>query len=397
MIDGKTCSRILIVTRNLPPLVGGMERLNWHVAKELGKVAEVRVIGPAGSTALAPAGIPVVEAPLAPSWRFLWVAHKLAKREARAWKPDVVLAGSGLTAPIALSAARTCNARPCVYVHGLDVAVRHPVYRALWLPAIRKASRVIANSSATAALCRAAGVASDRIGIVHPGVDLPPSAEGDDDRARDFRLRYGFEQRHLLLSVGRLSTRKGLIEFVSRALPEIVRRCPNVVLAVIGDAPRNALHAEAQTPQGIREAAERAGVGRHVEFLGSVSDVELEDAYQAARVHVFPIRKIPGDPEGFGMVAIEAAAHGLPTVAFAVGGVVDAVKEGVSGRLIREDDYAAFADGVLALLGADPRAMRDSCRDFALGFAWEQMGRQLFAQFDRALSGSKHNEVRNAE
>ncbi len=41
--------RILLITRNLPPLVGGMERLNWHMADELAKQAEVRVVGPSGS------------------------------------------------------------------------------------------------------------------------------------------------------------------------------------------------------------------------------------------------------------------------------------------------------------------------------------------------------------
>ncbi|HET6587310.1 MAG TPA: hypothetical protein VFG67_06005 [Oleiagrimonas sp.] len=60
----KPDSRILLITRNLPPLVGGMERLNWHMAEELAKVAEVRIIGPAGSAALAPPGVVVREAPL---------------------------------------------------------------------------------------------------------------------------------------------------------------------------------------------------------------------------------------------------------------------------------------------------------------------------------------------
>ena len=165
--------RILLVTRNLPPLVGGMERLNWHMAEELAKVAEVRVIGPQGSAAVAPAGIDVREAPLGPLWRFLLRALRLARREAASWKPDIVLAGSGLTAPLAWRAARACSANAAVYVHGLDVAVKHPLYRALWLPAIRRMQMVIANSQPTAALCRQIGVAAERIAIVHPGVELP--------------------------------------------------------------------------------------------------------------------------------------------------------------------------------------------------------------------------------
>ncbi len=381
--------RILIVTRNLPPLVGGMERLNWHMAEELSKVADVRIVGPEGSAALAPAGVMVREAPLKPLWKFLWRARSLARQEARHWNPDVVLAGSGLTAPIARSAARGCGARTAVYVHGLDVAVRHLVYRTICLPAIRHADRVIANSRATAQLCRGIGVDPARIGIVHPGVDLPdePLSPGEWDRGEDpglgdaarFRERHGLAARPLLLSVGRLSARKGLREFVAQALPRIVAARPDAMLLVVGDAPSQALHAETQTPASILAAAVAAGIGNHIRFLGKVPDEELLVLYRTADVHVFPIREIPGDPEGFGMVAVEAAAHGLPTVAFAAGGVVDAVAEAASGHLVEPDNYATFAETVVKTL-AEQEQLRSTCIDFARRFAWPTFGRKFAEQ-----------------
>lgn len=387
-------TRILLVTRNLPPLVGGMERLNWHMAEELAKVAEVRIVGPEGSAALAPVGIAVREAPLKPLWKFLWRARSLARAEARRWKPDVVLAGSGLTAPIARSAARVCGARTAVYAHGLDIAVRHAVYRAVWLPAIRRADRVIANSRATAELCRAVGVNSARIGIVHPGVDLPdgpisPKERGGNESpsARDtssFRERHALGGRPLLLSVGRLSARKGLREFVARCLPRIVAARPDAMLLIVGDAPNQALHAQAQTPDSIRAVAREAGVADNLLFLGTITDyTELRTVYRAADVHVFPVREIPGDPEGFGMVAVEAAAHGLPTVAFATGGVTDAVAEGQSGRLVTPGDYASFADGVLGVL-VERESLRIRCVDFARQFVWPEFGAQIRAQLSLA-------------
>jgi Glycosyltransferase len=393
--------RILLVTRNLPPLVGGMERLNWHMADELSKTAEVRVIGPSGSAAMAPADVTVRETMLQPLWKFLQRAWALARHEARAWKPDIVLAGSGLTAPIALSAARLCGAKTCVYVHGLDVAVRHPVYRAVWLRAIRSADRVIANSHATAKLCRSIGVAPARIAIVHPGVDVPAKAadqieQGPEPSSRRepgssafasgpvvfgsaarFRQAHRLGDRPLLLSVGRLSTRKGLREFVTHALPRIVAVRPDVLLLVVGDAPRQALHAEAQTPESIRTAAEAAGVGAQLLFLGVITDyAELGAVYRASDVHVFPVRDIPGDPEGFGMVAVEAAAHGLPSVAFATGGIVDAVAEGCSGHLVPPGDYAALSDAIISAL-AERESLRSSCIEFARRFAWPEFGMRL--------------------
>ncbi|MBS0570650.1 MAG: glycosyltransferase family 4 protein, partial [Proteobacteria bacterium] len=268
-----------------------------------------------------------------------------------------------------------------VYAHGLDVAVRHPVYRALWLPAIRHMDRVIANSRATAQRCRGIGVDPARIGIVHPGVDLPTAA--DAGQAQAFRARHGLGAGPLLLSVGRLTTRKGLREFVAQSLPRIAAVHPEVNLVIVGDAPAQALHAQAQTAASIQAAADVAGAGKSISFLGRIDDAELRAAYAAADVHVFPIRDVPGDPEGFGMVAVEAAAHGLPTVAFATGGVVDAVAQGISGRLVPPGDHEKFAQQVVELLSERPSAAaRETARSFARDFAWDRFGtriaRQLF-------------------
>jgi glycosyltransferase involved in cell wall biosynthesis len=501
--------RILIVTRNLPPLVGGMERLNWHMAEQLAINADVHVIGPTGSAAVAPAGVAVREAPLRPLWKFLLRARALARHEARTWKPDIVLAGSGLAAPIARSAARTCGASTVVYVHGLDIAVRNALYRAFWLPAIRSMDRVIANSHATADLCRGIGVDPARIGIVHPGADLPgeslsrrqsgkgglsrirggteplsaPSASfrtagdtanssfrtagdtanssfrtsrsgdpesvlpvgdiaqtpipgsitdeagdgpgmttagggppptanssfrtsrrGDPESsalpgtapnhdANEFRQRHELGNRPLLLSVGRLSARKGLREFVELALPRIVAARPDVMLLIVGDAPTQALHARAQTPSSIQTMADAVGVGRQIKFLGVITDyAELGLVYRAADVHVFPVREIPGDPEGFGMVAVEAAAHGLPTVAFATGGVVDAVAAGQSGHRVAVGDYAGFADAVLRAL-AERDAMRAPCLEFARQFAWSAFGTQIAAQLPGIVTAAPSRRI----
>lgn len=388
--------RILLVTRNLPPLVGGMERLNWHMAEELAKVAEVRVIGPAGSAALAPSGITVHEAPLKPLWKFLLIARRLARREARQWRPDIILAGSGLTAPLVRAAARTCGARTAAYVHGLDVAVKHPTYRAFWLPAIRRMDRIIANSHATVELCHQIDVKPSRIGIVHPGVDLPitvpsppgrgcPEGVGEGsplaNSSLPFRAQNNLGSRPLLLSVGRLSARKGLREFVTLSLPNIVAAQPDAMLLVVGDAPHQALHAEAQTSESIQAAADAAGVGKHIQFLGKISDDALRAVWESVDVHIFPVRQISGDPEGFGMVAVEAAAHGVPTVAFACGGVIDAVTEGKSGFLISPSDYPNFAYAVLRLLNA-PGSLRVGSTRFAQQFVWPEFGRQLAAQLE---------------
>ena len=374
--------RILIITRNLPPLVGGMERLNWHMADELSQQAEVRVIGPHGAAATKPAQVQLTEAPLKPLPLFMLVALLKALWQAWRFKPDIILAGSGLTAPIAWLASKFCRARSAAYLHGLDITVHNRVYQSLWTPTFKKLDCVIVNSSPTRQLALAAGVAANRLHIVYPGVSLPQQPQSAT-AIRAFKKQHDLQDKKILLSVGRLTTRKGLREFVQQALPAIVQQVPNAVLLVVGEAPKHSLGAGIQSRESIEQAAAALNLSDNMRFLGVITDVtQLATVYEAADVHIFPVRHIPDDPEGFGMVAIEAAAHGLPTVAFATGGIVDAVAEGQSGRLVAAGDYSALSATVAQVLGQDAHDWPDSCRSFAAQFAWPKLGDKLRAAFE---------------
>ena len=370
-----TRQRVLVVTRNLPPLVGGMERLNLHLVCALAEDREMAVVGPHGCRASLP--LPprhVAEVPTRPLPLFLAKATALALLMAHRFRPDVVMAGSGLTAPLAWLAARLCGARLVVYVHGLDLVVQSLPYRLGWLPAIRRADLVIANSGNTRCLALARGVAAERVAVLHPGTDLP----APDAAARGrFRAAHCLGVAPLLLSVGRLTPRKGLAGFVEHALPAILREIPDAKLVVIGADATDAARPRHDSERArIVEAARRASLAHAIVFLPPCDDVTLADAYQAADVHVFPVRDLPGDVEGFGMVAVEAAAHGLPTVAFDVGGVADAVLPGKTGVLVTAGDYTGFINAVVAKIRARG-ALGDTCRQAAAGFSWDRFGDRL--------------------
>ena len=198
------------------------------------------------------------------------------------------------------------------------------------------------------------------------------------DRIGLFRQQHGLGTRPLLLAVGRLTPRKGILEFVRDCLAGIASALPEVLLVVIGDEAPDALTGSGTGARHDIEAlAVLHGVQRNLAFLGPCSDEDLSAAYAASSVCIFPVREQPGDVEGFGMVAIEAAAHGLPTVAFAIGGIPDAVSDGVSGRLIRSGDYAGFTDATLGYLRGREEFNSAACRHFAAGFEWAKFGARL--------------------
>jgi phosphatidylinositol alpha-1,6-mannosyltransferase len=149
---------------------------------------------------------------------------------------------------------------------------------------------------------------------------------------------------------------------------------------VIGKEPEHALLSGIGERTRIDEALATTGLDQSVLFLGVLPDSELHAAYFAADVLVFPIQEHAHDIEGFGMVALEAAAHGLPTVAFAAGGVPDAVGNGVSGNLIEPNDHSAFARAVLTRLGDASHQRiesRASISAFASTFSWPVFGKRL--------------------
>jgi phosphatidylinositol alpha-1,6-mannosyltransferase len=367
---------LLLISRNLPPLRGGMERLNLHMALGLADRFRVVVLGPRGARTALPEQIEVHECGRGGLAGFLLAACAMALREAWRSRPAWVVAGSGLTAPMAWLAARAARARAAVYVHGLDIIVRQPVYRALWLPFIRRMDACIANSVNTARLAREAGVPAGRIAVVHPGTSLSERRPPPDALAA-FRRAHALEGRRVLLSVGRMTARKGLREFVLQSLPAIVRAHPGTVLAIIGDEAPDALAGAATGAWSrLRVEANAAGLGESIVHLGPVDDEQLALAYAASDVHVFPVRDLPGDVEGFGMVAVESAAHGLPTVAFAVGGVPDAVSDDVTGYLVKADDYETFARRVVQVLDGE-RNPPDVLTAYARAFAWPEFNRRI--------------------
>lgn len=367
--------KILIITRNLPPLVGGMERLNWHMADELSKYAEVRVIGPRGSKELKPQNIKLSEAPLKPLPLFMLITFIKSIWFALCDRPDTILAGSGLTAPLVWLVSKLIGAKSVVYLHGFDITAPHWVYQTLWVTFFKRMDHVIVNSTPTKELSLNVGVQEKKMTIVHPGVTLPETAQ-PLSKIQSFKQKYDLEHKKILLSVGRLTTRKGLKEFVENSLTCIVQHEPSVILIVVGESPKNSLGAGLQTREEILEAARKNHIEKHILFLGVITDNEqLATVYEAADVHVFPVRHIPDDPEGFGMVAIEAAAHGLPTVTFATGGIIDAVKQPESGWLVEKNNYEALAKQTITAL-EQPKST-EQCQYFAGQFEWSIFGKKI--------------------
>jgi len=369
-----TRQSILVVTRNYPPLTGGMERLMQHTLETLASRFDVTLIGPTGCGEFVPENVTAIECPPAPS-SFLALALLRGWRATRKTPFDIVLGGSGLVAPVTSLLSRLARARPVIFVHGLDLVVENAVYQRIFVPFLRRHNLVIANSRNTREIAVEKGCQPDLVRVLNPGTTIP-AASVLDARAT-IRRNLDLNNNKIILFVGRMVRRKGLTEFLEKTWPQIVAAQTDAVLLVVGESPDNALLNDPEEAQRLTKAIQRCDEDT-IRFLGAVADEELWNCYAAADALVFPLIRVVGDVEGFGMVAIEAAACGTPTIAFPVGGVVDAVADGVNGLLVPEGDYSAFTDAVVSICkGGSPN--RSVCRGHAEKFSWDSHGKKLLS------------------
>ncbi len=331
----------------------------------MSQYAELTVIGPRGCKAHLPRDTTVYEASsnLGP---FLLLSTWLALRACRKNHFDVVVGGSGLVALTLRILSLLFASKTVVYLHGLDLVVDSAIYQRLFVPCIRHIDRIAINSRNTRDLAVMKGIDQNRMQVINPGASQPAPA---DCAARlDFRQRHAIPFERYMVFVGRMTRRKGLSHFLQHTLPLILDSDPDVGLVVVGTDPAESLNQLGEHAE-VLQALSTPALEKRVVFLGQISDRDLEICYADATVQVFPLVQIPGDVEGFGMVAIEAAACGTPTVAFDLGGVADAISEN-NGYLVPPGQANLFASAVLKIL-QDGEPNSELCLTHARQFTWQ--------------------------
>jgi len=181
-------------------------------------------------------------------------------------------------------------------------------------------------------------------------------------------------QKIVVLTVGRLHPRKGqLITLQSLQMLPFEVRSRLEYWMVSGQS------------KGRYEELVHATAAAHpelaVRFLGNLPDDELGQVYDRADIFAMTSVNHGHSIEGFGLVYLEAAAHGLPVVAHNVGGVSEAVLDGRTGLLVPPDRPAQLAAAFEKLIhDEDLRHSLGNCgREWSRRTCWKQSARALFS------------------
>lgn len=197
-----------------------------------------------------------------------------------------------------------------------------------------------------------------RVEIVAPGVEHAFFAPGDRSGAR---YALGLGGGPVLLFVGRIQPLKG-VDVAVRALAELRR--PDARLLIVGGA--SGLEGSTEV-QRVMSLIDEVGVRDQVLFVEPQPHHILSTYYRAADVVVVPSRS-----ESFGLVALEAAACGIPVVASAVGGLLTLVDDGRTGYLVENRDPSMFASRIARILDDPTLAAQMSVRasEKARSYTW---------------------------
>jgi phosphatidyl-myo-inositol dimannoside synthase len=355
-------SKSLLVTNDFPPKVGGIQSYLWELWKRL---------EPSSTSVLTARSHPDherfdaeqrarglrirrVRAPIL----YLPTPFALARiRQAcRAERPDIVLLDPAW--PLGLLGPRL-GVPYGVVLHGAELAIpaRLPGIRAGLARVLRRASIVVsAGGYPRAEAERLVGERLDTVVEIPPGVDVDRFAGPPGDRA-DTRRRFGVtEAAPMVVSVSRLVPRKGM-DVLIRAAARLADAHPGLVVLIAGGG---------RDEGRLRRLIERTGAP--VRLIGRVSEDDKVALLSASDLFVVACRNRWGglEQEGFGIVFVEAAAAGLPSVAGDSGGAAEAVADGETGLVVREPtDVGAVAAALERLLsdGALRERMGRSARE----------------------------------
>ncbi|WP_226379650.1 glycosyltransferase family 4 protein [Pseudonocardia sp. KRD291] len=347
---------------------GGAERMVADLARggtSHGWTSAVLSSGGRRADELAVEGVATYAMPLARRSPVALLRSALrARRAARAFAPDVVVAHNVLVSLVLWVALHTLRRRPALVTvfHGVGAPDHRGAARLL----SRTSDVVVAVSGALADRLRGAGLTGTRLTVVRNAVTAPAPGDHGPDRAAA-RERLGLPpDRRIVLCPARMVAQKR-----HDVLLDAWWRLPgDALLLLAGDGPLRAGLETAAAPQGDR-----------VRFLGNRSDVD--ELLRAADVTV-----LTSDWEGLPMVVLESLAAGRPMVATDVDGVREVLGDG-AGLLVAPGDPDAVAAALARVLD-EPDTAASLVRAGHAVIARDHDPDAMLGRYDDVLRGARH-------
>ncbi|MFH1841341.1 MAG: glycosyltransferase family 4 protein [Candidatus Nealsonbacteria bacterium] len=226
----------------------------------------------------------------------------------------------------------------------------------------RKASRCIAASNYIAKeYFEKIGVKN--IEIIPNGIDLK---RFENLNREENRKKLGLKDEFLIMTVARLEKVKG-IDYLIGAMKENI----NCKLFIIG---------EGSERSNLENLVEKLNLKDKVKFIGQISNEKIPEYLAAADCFVLSSLK-----EGFGIVILEAMAAGVPVIGTGVGGILDMVKDGISGLIIEKENSQSISRAVSRIISDKSFAQKlvSQAKESLKKYNWQNITERVFEIYKR--------------
>ena len=237
--------------------------------------------------------------------------------------------------------------------------INHPVGSSLHkrvLNALDKADHVIANSRFTKELAMKLGVKN--VTVINPGCNYPIPV---NDEAKSFANEVYGQSSPKLITVSRLDGRKSH-QNILMTIKNLLPRFPKLKYVSIGDGDER---------KNLEKLKKELKLDNNVKLIFSSTEQEKVALLEQSDVFVMPSVVYKKSVEGFGITYIEAASYGTPSIGGIYGGEGDAIKSGQTGYLCNGNDLNALYDTLSKILVNDHyKELGTNALNFSKNFSW---------------------------
>lgn len=237
--------------------------------------------------------------------------------------------------------------------------INHPVGSSLHkrvLNALAKADHVIANSRFTKELAMKLGVKN--VTVINPGCNYPILV---NDEAKSFANEIYGQSNPKLITVSRLDGRKSH-QNILMTIKNLLPKFPKLKYVSIGDGDER---------KNLEKLKRELKLDNNVKLIFSSTEQEKVALLEQSDVFVMPSVVYKKSVEGFGITYIEAASYGTPSIGGIYGGEGDAIKSGQTGYLCNGNDLNALYDTLSKILVNDHyKELGTNALNFSKNFSW---------------------------
>lgn len=261
-----------------------------------------------------------------------------------------------------------------VTVHGSDVfPLKSRFFRMLQKFVLKNVDYMTVNSyAAKNELTKRFPDYSAKIRVIPMGVDLSLF------KKRIVKKPVKYSKNRLLLFIGRLNEQKGL-QYLIRAVPEIIGYEPNVKLLIIG---------EGQYKKTLQDIATEKDANAYIEFLGALPHKDIAYYYNIADIFVMPSLSDKTGTEALGLALLEAMASGCAVIGTNVGGIPYIIKNGSNGLLVEQKNSNELAKATITLLKDTKKSekLAKNAKEFVRkNYSWEKVAKDFIKVYENAL------------